>query len=575
MLIMSSIANLQRLVFSVSIMLGAINLCAQDKIPSPFFEKEGASKFFASNPDLKSEADKYAAYSLKFYAAGDLQNAGAAHFLSEYLSHLDKYGKNFPIKMREYLLADSELLEDFFSILSPKDDKEKVFDILSKLYASDPDAFIKYTRLAMAISIVFDSPVPKNFPHAQVSEKLLPRKFPKPEKAFATWKSLRERGRMLLQPERLAIDELKYMVATLASDEDREWVQKSVSVNLSNMDKLYSSIKYEHSRVKRKAFDWERGDYRLKTIKDKGGICVDQAYYTVEVAKCRGVPAFIFSGAGADGFHAWAAYMQKPGAWNFDVGRYEGARFVTGRTLDPQTWDFASDHSLNSMREGFRSGKKYRNNEIHTLFARHFLESKDFEKAESAAKAAIGQDQRNIESWEILLKAAEGRGAEESEIISMREKAMKSFFKYPDIDSKFRRELIAYYKSKGREDDARKLTSSIILKTKSSRPDIAMSFAISELEEYIKSSNVEKLMQFYKRLLNIFKSDAAICCNNLTVPTLNALLRNKKFDETAEIMKITRQVLKSSKDNTLSATLDNIDDQLEKIKGKEKSKGQK
>lgn len=561
-------ARLQCFVFFVFALCRTVCAGGQDGDLPLSFDGEGARNFFASNPDLDAEAGKYSDCAAEFYAEGNLEKAGTAYFLSQYLSHLGKYGKKFPPQMREYLLSNPALLADFFSILSPKDDKEKVFDILARLHLSDAEAFRKYTRLAMAISVVFDSPVPKAFPHSQVSKELLPREFPKPEEAFATWKSLKDRGRLLLQPEKLSIDELKFLVSTLANGEDREWVQKSVPVNLSNINKLYSSVKYDYSRIRRKAFDWERGDYRLKTIRNSGGICVDQAYYTVEVAKCRGVPAFIFSGAGSDGFHAWAAYMQRPGAWNFDVGRYEGARFVTGKTLDPQTWDFVSDHALDSMREGFRNGKKYRDNEIHTLFARRFLDAKDFKNAENSAKTAIALDRRNLETWEILIKAVKGRGAGESELVSIRENAMKSFSKYPDMDAKFRRELMAYYKSKGDDDSAHKLSSSAILKTRAARPDIALAFAVSELEDYIKSSNVEKLSQSYKRLLNVFKSDAAICCNNLTIPTINALLRNKKLDETDEIMKITRQAFKGSKDASLASALDNIDAQLTAIKNK-------
>ncbi len=555
-------------IFALSFSLSAKTTLAQKAKESPAFDADKAKAFFNSSPDLKEESKKYAENSLKFYAEDNLKFAGLSYYISEYFAHLDKYGKDFPTELKIFLLSNPDLLEDFFSTLSTKDNLPKVFEILQKLHKSDAETFKKYPRLAMAIAVVFDAPVPKNFPHAQVSEELLPRKLPEPEKAFATWKSLRERGRMLLKPENMSIEEMKYLVASLASEEDREWAQRSISANLSNMHKLYSSIKYNHSRLERKAFDWEESDYRLKTIKKKGGICVDQAYFTVEAAKSRGVPAFIFSGAGADGFHAWVAYMQKSGSWNFDVGRYAGARFVTGRTLDPQTWEQASDHSLNSMREGFRNGAKYRANEIHTLFARRSLESGKYAKAEKSAKAAITIDRRNLESWEILIKASTKRGATETELISLRENAMKAFFKYPDIYARFANELIAYYKRNNNENATQKLSNAIIQKTKSERPDIAMSFAIAELEDYIKASDTDKLCIFYKRILNTFKSDAAICCNNLTIPTLNALLRAKKIAETEDIMKITRQVLKGAKDASLTSALDSIDAQLEVIRAK-------
>ena len=121
------------------------------------------------------------------------------------------------------------------------------------------------------------------------------------------------------------------------------------------------------------------------------------------------------------------------------------------------------------------------------------------------------------------------------------------------------------------EDEARKLSTSIILKTKSSRPDIAMSFARSELEGDIASGEAEKLATSYKRLLNVFKSDAAMSATGITIPIINALLKKGKIDETDEIMKITRQTLKTSRDSTLAQLLDNIDRQLSVIKSKIKA----
>lgn len=417
---------------------------------------------------------------------------------------------------------------------------------------------------------MFDTPPPKIWPHAQVSEKYLPRKFPAPAEAFAGWKAARDRGRLLFQFERMSLDELKYLVASLATSEDRQWAQKSISINASNIGKLYSSVAYNYSRITAKQYDWNGSDYRLKTIRETGGICTDQAYFAAEAAKARGVPAFIFAGAGADGFHAWTAAMKKPGSWEFGIGRYEGARYVTGTTIDPQTWEIASDHDLESLREGFRNGAKYRENELHTIFAEKFLKSGDYSSAEKSARKALSLDKRNAKTWRILIDALQKSG-DEKKVLSALDEAVKAFFKYPDIDAEFRRELISKLKAASKEDEARKLSTSIILKTKSSRPDIAMSFARAELEGDIASGEAEKLATSYKRLLGVFKSDAAMSATGITIPIINALLKKGKIDETDEIMKITRQTLKTSRDSTLTQLLDNIDRQLSVIKSKIKA----
>ena len=363
----------------------------------------------------------------------------------------------------------------------------------------------------------------------------------------------------------MSLGELKYLVASLATSEDRQWAQKSISINASNIGKLYSSVAYNYSRITAKQYDWNGSDYRLKTIRETGGICTDQAYFAAEAAKARGVPAFIFAGAGADGFHAWTAAMKKPGSWEFGIGRY-----VTGTTIDPQTWETASDHDLESLREGFRNGAKYRENELHTIFAEKFFKSGDYSSAEKSARKALSLDKRNAKTWRILIDALQKSG-DEKKVLSALDEAVKAFFKYPDIDAEFRRELISKLKAASKEDEARKLSTSIILKTKSSRPDIAMSFARAELEGDIASGEAEKLATSYKRLLGVFKSDAAMSATGITIPIINALLKKGKIDETDEIMKITRQTLKTSRDSTLTQLLDNIDRQLSVIKSKIKA----
>ena len=473
------------------------------------FDAKSAAEFMSANPDFKKCAADFESRAEKLYAENKFTDAAASYFAAKFFGFFGANAPDVPRELAEYMLASPELLSDFFSTISPKDDASKVAGAIIDIYKSDPDSFKKYPRLAFAIALVFDTPPPKIWPHAQVSEKYLPRKFPAPAEAFAGWKTARDRGRLLFQFERMSLDELKYLVASLATSEDRQWAQKSISINASNIGKLYSSVAYNYSRITAKQYDWDGPDYRLKTIRETGGICTDQAYFAAEAAKARGVPAFIFTGAGSDGFHAWTAAMKKPGNWEFGIGRYEGARYVTGTTIDPQTWEIASDHDLESLREGFRNGAKYRENELHTIFAEKFFKSGDYPSAEKSARKALSLDKRNAKTWRILIDALQKSG-DERKVFAALDEAVKAFFKYPDIDAEFRRELISKLKAASKEDEARKLSTSIILKTKSSRPDIAMSFARSELEGDIASGEAEKLATSYKRLLNVFKSDAAM-----------------------------------------------------------------
>ena len=138
--------------------------------------------------------------------------------------------------------------------------------------------------------------------------------------------------------------------------------------------------------------------------------------------------------------------------------------------------------------------------------------------------------------------------------------------KYPDIDAAFRRELMQYLIDLGRFDDARRLSTSIIIKTRQARPDIAMSFARMELESAIAEDSADKLNSSYKRLLGVFKNDGLIAFSNLSIPIFNALLKKQKFDECLSLLEISRKVLKPQKESLLETEIDSVKSQIEGFK---------
>ncbi len=527
---------------------------AQSDLNEEFFGKDAAVQ---EEKAKALEAEAMALYDSKKFA-----EAAAKMYSADLLNMLAKHASGISAAMKAYIFSDAKLTEDISLAIKPQDNLDKVFGILSAIWDSSPDNFKQFPRLAAAIAVVFDTPPPKTWPHHQVSEKALPRQLPDPVKAFDMWTSFRKKNRLLIQPEKLSIEELKYVVSSLGTEADKEYAQKSVSTNLSGIGKLYSSIEYDNPRLKGEVFDWPTDDYSLQNIKRLGGICVDQAYYTTEVAKARGVPSFILSGAGADGFHAWVAYMVRPGNWNFDVGRYEGARFVTGTTFDPQTWQRATDHDLEMLRENFRSNPRYTANAIHTYFAKKFLDAEDFAKATAAAEAAIKIDARNSDSWDILIEAAKESGKSGKQIEEIYARAIKAFSKSPDLDAAYRKTLIDMLLESGDKSGARKLSTSIILKTRQNRPDIAMQFAMRDIYSDLENDDMKDLYSSYKDTLSAFKKDTAIAFKGITIPVLNEVFKKGKKKECLEIIEITRKILKG--DETFTSNIDSVEADIKK-----------
>lgn len=553
---------------------------------------EEAESFFAQPRDFFDEARKNYANAQRLYEAGTLPEARAAFnkakfFASIYCANAPKpvdllclasadaevpSGVEYKIHKPslKYIMADPELLDEFVGILAPEDDLKNVYEILGKIWDSDEARFKKYPRLALAIAIVFDTPPSENWPHAQVPAKVLPRKFPDCTVAFKIWCDSRESGKFLIQTERLSIEELKFLVSSLACDEDRAYVAQKLPVNLAGIDRLYQSVSYAHARLEARKFVWGGSDYLLRTIKNTGGICVDQAYYTCEAAKCKGVPSFIFSGAGSEGFHAWSAYMLRPGQWNFGVGRYRESRFVTGITIDPQTWKTASDHVLDSLRQSFRQSAKYRLNMLHTDFARLYFKQGNFPKCDASIRAAIAADPRNSQTWDLSVESAISQKKSSAEMVALYAAAMRAFSRQSDLDALYRRKLVDEYRALGDFPSARKLVTGAINKNRKERPDIAMDFARSEIELDIKNRDAENLTGAYKRLLNTFKAEGAICVNGILVPILNSMLRAGMVDETAGVMKITRKTFKNVEG--VDTVLNDIDSQLENIRRENEKK---
>ena len=65
----------------------------------------------------------------------------------------------------------------------------------------------------------------------------------------------------------------------------------------------YSMIRYRMDRAALGKDPYT--NYTFQEILDEGGICMDQAYFAVNTAKCNGIPSAYVTGDGNRGPHAW------------------------------------------------------------------------------------------------------------------------------------------------------------------------------------------------------------------------------------------------------------------------------
>ncbi|HTO04371.1 MAG TPA: hypothetical protein VL069_11745, partial [Opitutus sp.] len=351
--------------------------------------------------------------------------------------------------LQAWLIGHIDFAEEFFSLIQPVDYLPGVLSILSDLHRHDAKRFEAYASLALAIAVVYDVPPPPDWPHGQVTPKILPRKWPDPKETFDWLAKQDELGRTQHSLRRLRADELKFVIDLATPFEELEWAQAAVSLPLNRLESAYSMVRYRKERLASDDWNWSEQDYALETILTKGGICVDQAYFASAVGKSRGVPTLFFQGVGDNGRHAWFGFLGAAQQWHFNAGRYAEQRYVTGFARDPQTWRLSSDHDLKLLIDRSRSSTHYRQSLVLTEFASEFLKDGEAASAYGAARKAVNYNLRNRPAWEILLaaEAALGVGYQQREA-SLRE-AMRAFVHYPDLEVLYSKRISESLRNRG------------------------------------------------------------------------------------------------------------------------------
>ena len=183
-----------------------LSIAAQAQHAAPFSE-ESAKALAAEQGNFKEIASGLLQKAQQQYQAKDLAAAAANLDASRLIEAMGEAAVPVDANLVAFMLSDQDFCDEFSKTLSPEDNLPEVFTILNNIYKADAQSFKKFPRLAAAIAVVFDTPPPATWPHHQVSEKDLPRKFADPVQTFKMWVEDREKGRLLCPCEKLSIEE--------------------------------------------------------------------------------------------------------------------------------------------------------------------------------------------------------------------------------------------------------------------------------------------------------------------------------------------------------------------------------
>lgn len=441
-----------------------------------------------------------------------VQGAGVAHpnMAPRYEAAPAALGDRLSPELRRWILGNDSFSEKFLESVKPVDFLPRVFDALERIHRADAASLAAYPSLAIAIALVYDVPPPPSWPHSQVSPAALPRRWPDPEVAFGWWVAADRAGRTLQRLGRLDTEQLKFVVDAAAPADEREWARTNLRQPLGDLAATYFLVEYRLERIQAQAHDWPGRTYRLEEILAAGGICVDQAYFAAEAGKARGVPTLLFRGEGLDGRHAWFGYLGTGGSWQMDAGRYAEQRFLTGYAYDPQTWLNLTDHELTFLAEGFHELPSFGQSRAHAAIAAELLRRGETTRAVATARVAVNYERRNVDAWEVLLRAQASSGSGSVAYEASLREAARALQQYPDLELAYVNRLVASLRERGETSLADLEERQIAQKYRAERGDLSVQQAALILQRSFDTQPVAEQIRAFDTALERFGQGAGI-----------------------------------------------------------------
>lgn len=228
-------------------------------------------------------------------------------------------------------------------LVKPEDKSSNVVALADQLMRQRSAQVERYPALAAALCVVHDDQ------KGGVLERRINENTPKAADPLDIFDYFVSNASMLpISPDRLPALALVYVVDVTETPQQMRWALNRYRSNPMIGERFFE-IEYDYNHFqqnKPKRVSAEPGDYNLEKIKRHGGVCADQAYFAMSVAKACGIPSAYVRANGADVSHAWVGFVESRGRrsrWNFDAGRYEQYQKLRGNLLDPQTEEWVSD----------------------------------------------------------------------------------------------------------------------------------------------------------------------------------------------------------------------------------------
>lgn len=461
------------------------------------------------------------------------------------------------------MVADAALGRELFQNAVEGDLMSVALPLLVEFRKAAGERWSDYTRLAVAMALVYDSPPPGFWPHHQVGQDKILRQKTTPVERFNFWIKSNEDKKLMLDLKKLTVEQAKFVVDAFVPEEELTWAQKNVRLSRTTFEKAFFMIRYDTARLKASKLDWMSPDYRMETIKKEGGICVDQAYFAMIAGKANGLPTLFFSGQGASGGHGWFGYMRSDDKWEVDCGRYASQNYSVGNALDPQTWNRISDHELAYLAARFRDKPEFLKSQLHLRVARLFDEAGDAAGARTAIENALVSCPQNVDAWDAKTAMLEAQADAGKELLAHATAAAKQFITNDDIKVRYQRVLAAVSRKLGDTSSAASIERKIITQQKDERADLTLDTAAGRLKELTGSKKYDEAYREFRKIMKkLGETGGGNAFQGIVEPFVDSLIAASETKLAEKSLGTAREELRPERGSLLDAAFQALEEKV-------------
>lgn len=456
--------------------------------------------------------------------------------------------------------SNAELIKPLFENLTSQDHADAVLRVLCAMQNKHPEDVSAFPRLAVALALVFDQPFPRGWPHGQVPPAALPREDPDPVERLHQMSGLQKDRKYLMDLRDLMVDELKYLVDHLLAEAELEWARKNVTASRSGFEKVFFSIRYDIPRFERNILTWPYPNYGLADIRQHGGICVDQAYFAAMAGKAKGLPTLFFTGQGDSGGHAWFGYLESPGRWETDCGRYAQENYPVGQATDPQSWKPISDTELVFLAKNRERSPAFQQARLWTDYA----ECLGGTESDRWIDAAMVVQPEYLPAWNLRARLLTEKGVEAARQKEFWEAFVKRFAPYAELKVSGQEKLLELAKARGDSKEVTNLERQILVQNRVQRFDLGIGAAAGQVMDKMQEGNWEGAQTSFRQALREYKGQAGgHLFYGLVSPFVEQALAEGQFQVAKNALAEARRVLKPSADTLVGRSFVSLESKLE------------